>query len=202
MAASGKNETDLLLEELGYDLHDEYAEALSLAELDLKWPVLEVATGSGRMAGMLSDMGYTVYSGDISCDAYVKMRERLGGPAAGRITFIPFDAVKMPFPSGAFRGLVCANALHEMQQPRSVLSELIRVCCDNGRLLITDFNDGGLDVMTEIHRRIHGRDHNRGCITACDVTRTLSEGFAQVEHRDLALTHVWVASGKIIGTGR
>lgn len=195
-----KNRTDLLLGDLGFNLPEECREVLAIARLDPGTPVLDVGTGSGRMAGVLSDAGHTVYSGDVSCDAFLKLRDRLGDLGARRITFAPLDATCMPFPNGSFKAIVCANALHEMQEPKAVLSEMTRVCSRDGVLVVTDFNDKGFEVMAEVHRQLYGRDHTRGSIASDEISRDLSSCFSSVQHYGLALNNVWIASGKTVNT--
>lgn len=196
MSEHPKNETDSILEELGYDLLDECRQAVSAACLSPEAPVLDVATGSGRMTGVLSENGYAVYSGDINCEAFLKLRARLGDLVSRGITFIPFDATRAPFPNESFEAVVCANGLHEMQNPRGVLSEMIRVCRRDGKLVITDFSEKGFEVMEEVHQRTHGKGHNLGSITAGEVSEMLSLHFSDVRHQCLLLNNVWIATGK------
>lgn len=196
MPKYSKNQTDRLLSDLGYDLVEECRHAVSIADIDPEITVLDVATGSGRMAGVLSENVHTVCSGDISCDSLPKMRQRLGDIVGRGITFIPFDARHMPFPDESFGAVVCANALHEMQNPESVISEMTRVCSRDGRLVITDFNDRGFGVMEKVHQRTHGGEHNRGSITAEEIGRQLSLNFADIRHHTLALNDIWVAAGR------
>ena len=164
---SAKNKTDELLEELGYNLLHECRQAVALAGIDPEIPVLDVATGSGRMAGVLSERVHTVYSCDLDCAALLKIQDKLGDLVGSRIMFIPLNAEQMPFPSESFQAIACANALHEMQNPGLVLSEMIRVCARDGKLVVTDFNANGFEVMEQVHRQTHGKQHNRGSITFC-----------------------------------
>jgi len=192
-----KNQTDVLLNDVGYDLLEECRQAVTIAGIDRDAPVLDVATGSGRMASVLSEFGHVVYSGDISCDAFLKVRDRLGGLVDRRMAFVLLDAAEMPFLDESFRAIVCANALHEMREPKAVLSEMIRLCSRNGRLIVTDFNDKGFEMMAQVHLQTHGREHSRGSITADEISHNLSLHFADVQHHSLALNHLWIASGKV-----
>lgn len=188
--------TDFFLEEQGYDLLQEYGQALAIAQLPKDAFVLDIGTGSGRMATALYAEGCSVVSVDSSREVVAKTRSRLEPVIAGSITFVIEDAAHTHFSGESFESIVCANALHEMSAPFAVLSEIWRLCTQSGKLVITEFNENGYEVMGDIHLRIHGKSHTNGSISTNEIAEWLADHFHHVEHHQLPLNHVWVASGK------
>ena len=191
-----RTQTDQLLNELGYDLLGEYKKAVQIAGFDKRERVLDVGTGSGRMAAVLCAAGYDVLSGDIDSEALERARERLGEVTSRAVTFALLDARAMSFYDNAFGSVVCANALHEMQEPLSVLSELARVCKPAGKLVVVEFTDKGFDVIATVLKQTRCTDHRRGSIAQNEIAEFLKAGFACVEHQSLGLNNVWTATRK------
>jgi len=71
-------DSDKLLLSWGYNLVNEYLEIITQSELDSQNPVLELATGTGRMSALLTRLGYDVVTGDISTDDREKAENRIG----------------------------------------------------------------------------------------------------------------------------
>lgn len=188
--------SDKKLTELGYDMLDEQRRAVKLAGLIAGEPVLDVATGSGRMMLALVEAGYQVISGDISEEVVRETRERLGDLVQGAVDFRVLDAMRLDLADASLASVVTANAMHHMAEPRLVLGEMTRVLKPNGKLLLAEFNDNGFDVIDQVHRAVHGQPHERGLITSREICDFLHERFERVEHHVLALNNVWVASGK------
>lgn len=191
-----RTESDKKLNELGYDLLDENREAVRLAGFKQCEPVLDIATGSGRMLLALVEAGYHVVSGDISEDVVRGTRERLGGLVHGEAEFRVLDATHMDFENDGIESVVTANAMHHMEDPRRVLEEMARVLKPNGKLLLVEFNARGFDVIGQIHHEVHGGIHERGHISAREIDDFLRAQFKTVERHDLKLNSVWIASHK------
>lgn len=188
-------ETDRLIRERGFDLVGEYTTAVEFAAFDRNECVLDVATGSGRMACVLADRGYEVWSGDISEEALEKARLRLGD-LVSRVKLLTFDAAAIPFESGSFSAITCANAIHEMEDPHSVLQEMVRLVSDNGKLVLIEFNDEGFNLLAEIHSKLGRAEHRRGIMTESQIDTQLRALFVDVSTSDLGINRLWVASGK------
>ncbi len=188
--------TDGALRERGYDLMREYGEAVALAALPTDAPVLDIATGTGRMAWVLATAGHRVVTADRDPEVVRFARETIGPLVRGRVTFRVLDACHLDLPDAAFGAIVIADALHHMEDPVAVLAELARVLGPSGRLLVLEFNERGFRVMDEVHRAIHGRAHPDGRLSSGDLCEALHARFERVEHEVLPLNHVWIATGR------
>ncbi len=188
--------SDQRLSDLGYDLVGEHRHAIELAGFGAADRVLDVATGSGRMAFALAAAGCQVISGDIDGEVVRETRERIGALTRAAVTFRVFDATRLDQPDASFAHVAAADALHHMEEPERVLEEMTRVLRDDGRLLIVEFNPHGFRVMDQVHRAIHHRPHERGKLSSPAICEFLRTRFESVEHHVLPLNDVWIASGK------
>ncbi len=195
-AAFTGTRTDQELRERGYDLMAEYDRAVALAALPPGAPVLDIATGTGRMVHVLATAGHRVVTGDLDPEVVRLARESLGPPAREDVVFRVLDARRLDLPDDAFDAAVIADALHHMDEPADVLAEMARVLGPHGRLLVVEFNDLGFRVMDEVHRVIHGQPHPTGRVSSGDLCENLHARFERVEHHVLPLHHVWLATGR------
>jgi len=139
--------------------------------------------------------GYSVVSGDIDSGALDRARERLGD-LAGKPALVVLDAHAMQFDSGSFRAVTFVNAVHEIDDPRGALDEIVRVLADDGKLLVVEFNSDGFELM-ELHHQSQGRgEHRKGEMSTEEIDQYLRSSFRRVETRELGITHAWVASRK------
>jgi ubiquinone/menaquinone biosynthesis C-methylase UbiE len=192
-----RNQSDIILNDMGYDMYAEYRRAVILANFDKKRDVLDVGTGSGRMLSVLVSTGHSVISGDIDPDASERAKQRIGEHQFERLTMIHMDATQIPYDDGSFNSIVCANALHEMRCPRRALAEMARVCAPDGKLLIIEFTELGFDVISKSHRIQHQKDHSRGLISKAEIQSELLLRFETVDMHDLDLNHVWISRNKM-----
>jgi ubiquinone/menaquinone biosynthesis C-methylase UbiE/acyl-coenzyme A thioesterase PaaI-like protein len=188
--------SDQRLSELGYDLVGEHRRAVELAGFGATDRVLDVATGSGRMAFALAAAGCRVISGDIDGEVVRETRERVGALTQDAVTFRVIDATRLDQPDASLAGVATADALHHMEEPERVLEEMARVLREDGRLLIVEFNPDGFRVMDQVHRAIHHRPHEQGRLSSQTICEFLRTRFESVEHHLLPLNDVWIAGGK------
>lgn len=173
----------------------EYNAALDLASFDPQDTVLDVATGSGRMLLQTLKRGHSVVSGDIDEEALDRARKRLGN-LADRPRLLIMDAHKLELADNSFHAVTFANAVHEIDDPRRALDEMLRVLTRDGKLLIIEFNSRGYE-MVAMHHRLQGNpEHRRGEMSTDEIDSYLRSSFDRVERRDFSVTHAWVASGK------
>jgi ubiquinone/menaquinone biosynthesis C-methylase UbiE/acyl-coenzyme A thioesterase PaaI-like protein len=195
-AAFPGTDSDRRLSELGYDLVGEHRRAVALAGFGATDRVLDVATGSGRMAFALAAAGCRVISGDIDGEVVRETRERVGAVIRDAVVFRIMDAARLDLPDAGFASVATANALHHMAEPERVLEEMTRVLEEEGRLLIVEFNEHGFRVMDQVHRAIHHRPHDQGRLSSQAICEFLRAHFESVEHHVLPLNDVWIAGGK------
>ena len=167
--------SDIVLRAWGYDLRAEYLEIIRGASLPEGVPVVELATGSGRMASILARSGYLTISGDLEDGKLPEARNRIGPAHAGRVAFVRLNLECLPFASGSIGTIVCMNTLHELAHPDRAVAELLRIHSGAGPLVLGDFNAAGFEVMRQLHRLVYRNDHMRGTMPIRDA-RLLLEG--------------------------
>jgi ubiquinone/menaquinone biosynthesis C-methylase UbiE len=173
----------------------EHEAALDLAGFDTQDTILDVATGSGRMLLQLLQRAHSVVSGDIDREALDRARERLGD-WADKPTLVIMDAHKIQFDDDSFTAVTLANAIHEIDDPGGALDEIARVLTADGKLLVTEFNSEGFELM-ELHHRMLGRgEHPKGEMSTEEIDRYLRSSFDCVETQEFSIIRAWVASGK------
>lgn len=192
--------TDQMLREAEYDLIGEYRKAVSLARFAPLRHVLDVGTGSARMAAVLAQADYTVLSGDIDSEALARARARLHECGADGVILFTLNAECMPFDGNTYASVVCSNAIHHFENPAAVLSEMARVCEPNGKLLLIEFNETGFEMLEKIHKHRDGGEHSRGILGPDGIQAQLSAAFDSVEHHQMDLNNVWISSGKKVRT--
>jgi ubiquinone/menaquinone biosynthesis C-methylase UbiE len=67
----------------------------------------------------------------------------------------------MQFPNHSFDAVLTAAFFHHVENPKLVLNELLRVRKPHGRLIISDINDGGQELLTQLHRDEGRPEHPR-----------------------------------------
>lgn len=159
-----KSETDTLLNKWGYDLIDEYYQLITAAEFPSGCLILDVATGTGKAASILSRMGYNTITGDYNYDHKFESENRISPKYLNKVKFIRLNLENIPFPDDSIENIVCINTLHELDNPTVCLCEILRIHSPNGKLLIADFNSEGFDVMDKLHSVRYNKTHPGGKI--------------------------------------
>lgn len=191
-----KSESDLLLNNLGYDLMEEYLQMISAADFPPNSLILDVATGTGRAASTLTRMGYYVITGDYNFDAKADSEKRITEAYLNKVKYIQLNLEKIPFPDNSIENIVCINTLHELDDPFICLKEILRVHTPTGKLLIGDFNSEGFDVMDKLHMVRVGELHPRGKISSEEIKNILVEAYSNVEEINTALNNGFVVGEK------
>lgn len=188
--------SDILLRAWGFDLRSEYLEVIRAASLPAGGPVLELATGSGRMAAILSRCGFRVTSGDREDGKLNEAIARIGPAHRQNVQFLRLDMECLPYPSSSVDTIVCMNTLHELSRPMIALDEILRVHSGKGPLVLGDFNEAGFDAMQRLHRLVHHKDHPRGSLSMGDARVKLEEAYSGLIEKATPLNTSIIASDK------
>jgi len=172
--------SDILLRAWGFDLRAEYLDVIRAASLPAGGTVLELATGTGRMAAILARCGFRVTSGDREDEKLGEAIARIGPTHIQNVQFLRLDMECLPFPSKSVDTIVCMNTLHELSRPEIALNEIFRVHSGKGPLVLGDFNEAGFDAMQRLHRLVHRKDHPRGFMPMRDARVKLEEGYSGI----------------------
>lgn len=149
---------------------------------------LDVGTGSARMAAALSQYGYNVVSIEYDIEILKKAEENLKQTdSINNIVLIQGDAHMLPFLNETFDVVATYNAMHHMKDYRIALDEMVRVCRNNGSILITELNEKGKEIVAARHRE-KGR-HHEAKISIEDIKEYLNGKYrliGQIKHSEYA----------------
>jgi len=148
--------------DLGYDMplhRQQIVQMLDGTSDDAK--ILDVGTGKGHMAIAIARSGRSCTSVDESPDEiYYARLNAIYFQLDEKIEFVQGDAKKLDFPDKSFDAVMSVNMIHHLPQPELVLSEMIRVCRDHGRIILADINDAGQEILQRVHHE-EGKNHLR-----------------------------------------
>lgn len=123
--------------------------------------ILDVGTGKGHLALAIARAGFRCKSIDISKDEiYYAQLNAIYFGLDEKIELIEQDAQQMNFEDQSFYAVLCADMIHHLENPESVLSEMYRVCKSGSMILISDINDEGQRALQAVHQQ-EGREHER-----------------------------------------
>jgi len=102
--------------------------------------VLDVATGTGLVAAVLSRRGFTVTGLDQSPEMLEVARRRFGDDTSdGNVELVEGPAESLPFPDASFDHLTVTYLLRYVDDPGATLAELARVVRPGGTLVSLEF---------------------------------------------------------------
>ncbi len=118
-----------------YGVRRKMARAMDLTDRT----VLDVATGTGSMAVLLSPKAKKVVGIDLSDKMLAKARKK---PHTGDLSFLRMDAGHMDFPNGSFDIVIISLGLHDMpvEVRMLVMQEAKRVLRKDGKLYILEYD--------------------------------------------------------------
>jgi ubiquinone/menaquinone biosynthesis C-methylase UbiE/DNA-binding transcriptional ArsR family regulator len=118
--------------------------------------VLDIGTGTGRIAELLEPSAERITGLDKSPEMLRFARSRLQRLPAGRVELVQGDFVALPFPRETFDTVVFHQVLHYAHQPEYALAEAARVCRPGGRIAIADLAAHDRDELrlTHAHARL------------------------------------------------
>ena len=101
--------------------------------------LLDVGTGTGRIAELLAPRAAQVTALDNSPEMLRLARARLQHLAAAALELVQGDFTALPFPEGQFDTVVFHQVLHYAQAPERALAEAARVTRPGGTIAVVDF---------------------------------------------------------------
>lgn len=113
--------------------------------------VLDVGTGTGRIAELLAPAARHVTAVDRSPEMLRIARARLQGLPADKVDLVRGDFTALPFAEAHFDTVLFHQVLHYAQDPAVVLAEAARVLCDGGRIAIVDLAAHEREELRERH---------------------------------------------------
>ncbi len=101
--------------------------------------LLDVGTGTGRIAQLLAPRASQVTGLDSSPEMLRLARARLQHLAADQLALVQGDFTALPFTDAAFDTVLFHQVLHYAQAPELVLAEAARVTRPGGTIAVVDF---------------------------------------------------------------
>ena len=125
----------------------------------LQGSILEIGSGTGYTTLSLAKAGYKFTSIDKDKETLKIAALNLAYEnALSRVKFYVMDGKSMDFGNGSFKNIVCVNLFHHINKVKKMLSEIDRVLCTNGKLILADFNRRGMEIVDFVHKA-EGRVH-------------------------------------------
>lgn len=143
--------------------------------------VLDIGTGTGRMAELFAPQADRVVAFDKSPEMLRIARARLQRLPAGQVELVQGDFAQLPFAAGSFDTVLFHQVLHYAFAPEAVLAEAARVTCAGGRVAIVDFAAHDREELRHAHA------HARLGFSDAQIAALLSDaGFTPDGERALA----------------
>jgi len=137
------------------------AETLKAARIENGARVLDVGCGRAIDAASLARNGGYLFGCDPSRVMLQKAREWLQQKEA-KVVLVGSVAENLPFVDGAFQGVVCKGAIDHFMNPQNAVSEMCRVACSMGKIVVSVANFESLSCrlgrwLDRLRRKIAGR---------------------------------------------
>ncbi|MDZ4306380.1 metalloregulator ArsR/SmtB family transcription factor [Allopontixanthobacter sp.] len=117
--------------------------------------VLDIGTGTGRMAEMFAPRAASIVALDKSLDMLRLARAKLQHLPAGGVELVQGDFANLPFAAHRFDTVLLHHVLHFAQDPAAAIAEAARVTRPGGRIVIVDFASHEREELRE--RYAHAR---------------------------------------------
>lgn len=116
--------------------------------------LLDIGTGTGRMAELFAGDADHVVALDKSLDMLRLARARLQHLPADGIELVQGDFTALPFAAHTFDTVLLHQVLHFAQEPAAALAEAARVTRPGGRIAIVDFAAHAREDLRDRHQHV------------------------------------------------
>ncbi|RVU04950.1 methyltransferase domain-containing protein [Novosphingobium umbonatum] len=126
-------------------------QALDVALGDDLGAMLDIGTGTGRMAELFAPRARHITALDKSPDMLRIARSRLQHLPGGQVDLVQGDFTSLPCVAGTFDTILLHQVLHYAQAPEAVLAEAARVARAGARIAIVDLDAHGHEELRSVH---------------------------------------------------
>lgn len=116
--------------------------------------VLDIGTGTGRMAELFADRAERVVALDKSLDMLRVARAKLQNLPSDAVELVQGDFAALPFPAQGFDTVLLHQVLHFAQDPSAPIAEAARVIRPGGRIAIVDFAAHQREELRDRHAHV------------------------------------------------
>jgi len=111
---------------------------IEMSDVSRSDEVLDVACGPGLVACEFAPHAKHVTGIDITPRMIEQSKERQKDKGLTNLTWIIGDILPLPFPDSQFSIVLTRYSFHHFLNPLAVLTEMIRVCKPDGRIMVID----------------------------------------------------------------
>jgi ubiquinone/menaquinone biosynthesis C-methylase UbiE len=111
---------------------------IEMAEIGSADTVLDVACGPGLIACDAASIARHVTGIDLTPAMIEQAKKRQQAQSLTNMDWRLGDASQLPFPDATFSKVVTRYSFHHFVDPRTVLTEMVRVCRPGGRVTVVD----------------------------------------------------------------
>lgn len=127
--------------------------------------ILEIGAGSGYATLSLAKKGYKLISIDPDKEVLRKTALNLAyEKLLSNVELYIMDGKALKFGNESFQIVVVINLFHHIEGVDGVLSEIDRVLCPGGKVIMADFNKKGMKIIDSVHHR-EGRVHENSGVS-------------------------------------
>jgi ubiquinone/menaquinone biosynthesis C-methylase UbiE len=137
---------------------------LSLADLNGKESLLDIATGGGHTANAFAPYVKTVTAVDLTAEMLVAAEKFIRGNGHQNVSFVKGDAEDLPLQSESYDVVTCRIAPHHFPNINKFIEEAYRVLKSSGQLLLDDNvvpEDDEFDVFYNTIEKLRDYSHFR-----------------------------------------
>jgi len=160
----------------------------------LQGSILEIGAGTGYTTIALAKAGYKFTSIDKDREALKIAASNLAyANALSRAKFYVMDGKSMDFGNGSFKNVICVNLFHHIDRINKMLSEIDRVLCADGKIIMADFNKKGMETVNAVHKK-EGRVHENSNVAKDNIYAYFrSLGYEMKDYED---QYHWLLIGR------
>jgi ArsR family transcriptional regulator len=116
--------------------------------------LLDIGTGTGRMAELFADRADRVVALDKNLEMLRVARAKLQHLPTAQIELVQGDFADLPFPDASFDTVLLHQVLHFAPDPAPALAEAARVLRGGGRIAIVDFASHDHEELRTRHQHV------------------------------------------------
>jgi len=121
--------------------------------------ILDVGVGKGNLSLAITKSGKRCTAVDNSSEKiYLAQLNAIYHGVDELINFQQQDARQLKLASDSFDAILSAAFFHHIIHPELVLTEMLRVCKSNGKIIISDLNEKGQQILPSVLKK-EGKDH-------------------------------------------